>query len=81
MSCIMHRRFASALDGRNQTPFRIGGVISAAPHRPLQPAMPGQELERVEGIEPSSSVWKTVALPLSYTRDELVPAEGPGGPD
>ena len=25
-------------------------------------------MERVEGIEPSSSVWKTVALPLSYTR-------------
>lgn len=26
------------------------------------------ELERVEGIEPSSSAWKAVALPLSYTR-------------
>jgi hypothetical protein len=25
-------------------------------------------MERVKGIEPSSSVWKTVALPLSYTR-------------
>lgn len=25
-------------------------------------------LERVEGIEPSSSAWKAVALPLSYTR-------------
>src|SRR6476646_7364152 len=25
-------------------------------------------LERVKGIEPSSSSWKAVALPLSYTR-------------
>jgi hypothetical protein len=24
--------------------------------------------ERVKGIEPSSSAWKAVALPLSYTR-------------
>ncbi len=27
------------------------------------------ELERVKGIEPSSSAWKAVALPLSYTRE------------
>src|SRR5262245_38605421 len=27
-----------------------------------------EELERVKGIEPSSSAWKAVALPLSYTR-------------
>jgi hypothetical protein len=27
-----------------------------------------QALERVKGIEPSSSAWKAVALPLSYTR-------------
>ena len=27
-----------------------------------------ETLERVKGIEPSSSVWKTEALPLSYTR-------------
>jgi hypothetical protein len=25
--------------------------------------------ERVKGIEPSSSAWKAVALPLSYTRN------------
>jgi hypothetical protein len=35
-------------------------------------------LERVEGVEPSSSAWKAVALPLSYTRWEgwpdLIPA-------
>jgi hypothetical protein len=28
-------------------------------------------LERVNGIEPSSSAWKAVALPLSYTREQL----------
>jgi hypothetical protein len=27
------------------------------------------DLERVKGIEPSSSAWKAVALPLSYTRE------------
>src|SRR5262245_45511308 len=27
-----------------------------------------EDLERVKGIEPSSSAWKAVALPLSYTR-------------
>src|SRR5262249_3599919 len=26
------------------------------------------QMERVKGIEPSSSAWKAVALPLSYTR-------------
>ena len=28
-----------------------------------------KSLERVNGIEPSSSAWKAVALPLSYTRN------------
>ena len=28
-----------------------------------------RRLERVKGIEPSSSAWKAVALPLSYTRE------------
>ena len=31
-------------------------------------AVTWQRLERVKGIEPSSSAWKAVALPLSYTR-------------
>ena len=30
--------------------------------------MSGPAMERVKGIEPSSSAWKAVALPLSYTR-------------
>src|SRR6185437_15404846 len=28
-----------------------------------------ERMERVKGIEPSSSAWKAVALPLSYTRE------------
>jgi len=31
-------------------------------------------LERVKGIEPSSSAWKAVALPLSYTRSVMAPS-------
>src|SRR3989344_56287 len=30
----------------------------------------GQNLERVDGIEPTSSAWKAAALPLCYTRAE-----------
>jgi hypothetical protein len=29
----------------------------------------GAHVERLKGIEPSSSVWKTEALPLSYSRE------------
>src|SRR5690348_15761123 len=32
------------------------------------PRLSPRKLERVKGIEPSSSAWKAVALPLSYTR-------------
>jgi hypothetical protein len=32
-----------------------------------------KSLERVKGIEPSSSAWKAVALPLSYTRIGRIP--------
>jgi hypothetical protein len=34
---------------------------------------PLKSLERVKGIEPSSSAWKAVALPLSYTRIRPIP--------
>src|SRR5690606_38340711 len=34
----------------------------------LQITGTGRRMERVKGIEPSSSAWKAVALPLSYTR-------------
>ncbi len=33
-------------------------------------------MERVKGIEPSSSAWKAVALPLSYTRRARTAARG-----
>ncbi len=32
---------------------------------------PGCQRERVKGIEPSSSAWKAIALPLSYTRPTI----------
>jgi hypothetical protein len=34
---------------------------------PLAPGEAG--LERTVGLEPTSTVWKTVALPLSYARE------------
>ena len=34
-------------------------------------------MERVMGIEPTSSAWKAAALPLSYTRMEAVIAPSP----
>src|SRR5260370_21121118 len=40
---------------------------------------PLKTLERVKGIEPSSSAWKAVALPLSYTRMAAYPSRF-GGP-
>ena len=39
-----------------------------------------RRLERVKGIEPSSSAWKAVALPLSYTRAREVPHASPPSP-
>ncbi len=42
----------------------IGSIVNAL-HSLVKP---GNGLERVKGIEPSSSAWKAVALPLSYTR-------------
>ena len=33
-------------------------------------------LERERGIEPPSSAWKAVALPLSYSRESLFPEVG-----
>ena len=38
-------------------------------------------LERVKGIEPSSSAWEAAALPLSYTRlvERRLPRAAPHG--
>jgi hypothetical protein len=50
----------------------------AAPPEVLRAAR--QIMERVEGIEPSSSAWKAAALPLSYTRSlDLSGGVGGGG--
>src|SRR5882762_6395487 len=49
--------------------FRLAavlGILSLDFPPACQPKPCG--LERVKGIEPSSSAWKAVALPLSYTR-------------
>ena len=39
-----------------------------------RPCIAAGSLERVAGIEPTSSVWKTEALPLDDTRNLAVPA-------
>jgi hypothetical protein len=50
-----------------------GAKVSPQQSGKVSPAAKGgakslKVLERVKGIEPSSSAWKAVALPLSYTR-------------
>src|SRR5262249_23835186 len=53
-------------------------TVAACPH----PSTLAQRrlLERVKGIEPSSSAWKAVALPLSYTRTRGISAIGHQSP-
>jgi hypothetical protein len=46
---------------------------------PVRLPASGSEVERVRGIEPPSSAWKAVALPLSYTRVLLRFRSGGGG--
>jgi hypothetical protein len=46
--------------------WRAWVTILARRHGPRRKCL--RSLERVKGIEPSSSAWKAVALPLSYTR-------------
>ena len=51
----------------------VDGVAgSAGCSSPPVAAANFREMERVKGIEPSSSAWKAVALPLSYTRKLVV---------
>src|SRR5690348_3483576 len=64
------------LGGQNRLPARdYGGQEGRLGERPPSlrpsrqfPRLSLRRLERVKGIEPSSSAWKAVALPLSYTR-------------
>ena len=43
-------------------------VVLFSPAFSFRPLSVAFHKERVKGIEPSSSAWKAVALPLSYTR-------------
>src|SRR6266699_25490 len=65
-------RFAHDMHLISSAEARLGRSFWRAPSPlpgvPTQARLSGQRLERVKGIEPSSSAWKAVALPLSYTR-------------
>jgi hypothetical protein len=73
MSCIIHGSNARLLK------LAFKGFPPTWPHRNSAAATSAQtaftyeeqRLERVNGIEPSSSAWKAVALPLSYTRRRI----------
>jgi hypothetical protein len=52
--------------------------LSAARALPPQKLRNRRRGKRVKGIEPSSSAWKAVALPLSYTRNAYIQAESTG---
>ena len=42
--------------------------LSAEGESPGRPGNTGWEVERVEGIEPSTKAWEAFVLPLNYTR-------------
>src|SRR5262249_41012436 len=63
------------LQGRRKMRYGNESGASVSTQQPRSVSTPGvsgakplKSLERVKGIEPSSSAWKAVALPLSYTR-------------
>jgi hypothetical protein len=77
MSCIIHGANARAEDLKKPRFFPPGPYLGLAWHRAprsgaqrpcRQTFSLSAKLERVSGIEPPSSAWKAVALPLSYTR-------------
>lgn len=37
--------------------------------------LPDQQLERATGLEPVTTIWRTAALPLSYTRIQFTDTE------
>lgn len=48
-------------------------MIDRPAPRPFRSCCPlSSDLERVAGIEPALSVWKTSVLPLNYTRVNVV---------
>src|SRR5258706_5386579 len=52
--------------------FVVRGTVASRSPLIARPENESKRLERVKGIEPSSSAWKAVALPLSYTRELAV---------
>jgi hypothetical protein len=60
----------AAVDRRRDPPSLRSGAAAFAARLACRAEAPvrARRLERVKGIEPSSSAWKAVALPLSYTR-------------
>src|SRR5262245_35735833 len=50
-------------------PPNFGTAATTPSRHPTGSQRGRQRLERVSGIEPPSSAWKAVALPLSYTRE------------
>ena len=53
--------------------LRLFTLLSKSEIPPRSVSRDKIEMERVKGIEPSSSAWKAVALPLSYTRAPAPP--------
>jgi hypothetical protein len=66
-------RTSSAVGAMGKVPTQFAAPVEDKPEAGQAPRqavrrMISKVLERVKGIEPSSSAWKAVALPLSYTR-------------
>src|SRR5918993_2524361 len=68
-------RFTLCPPPRSRAPVLDSRLSSS----PVRPPASGPKVERVRGIEPPSSAWKAVALPLSYTRVLLRFRSGGGG--
>lgn len=58
---------AKSAAAENRTPI-IGEAHRARHHLDGRDGSPRRVTERIDGIEPTSTGWKPVALPLSYIR-------------
>ena len=68
LRCSRTRWFGFDYTSAEEERFRSSPKTCRPRRRELRGVVGGRRLERVKGIEPSSSAWKAVALPLSYTR-------------